>query len=120
MVPFHRQVSFSEMSTPALVVVGDENESLHLTTRGWKWLADPFYFGSSPKSLLTLFGGDHCFETPEYDAAETKDESAERVAAIQRMTAAYSRDVLCAKDGAWKAAVDALYAIGSTGEVVRK
>jgi predicted dienelactone hydrolase len=119
-LPFHRQVSFKEMTTPTLVVVGDDDESAHLTTRGWKWHADSYHLSTGPKSLLTLFGGDHCLGISGYDAAETKNESPERVAAVQRLTAAYLRDALHGEDSVWQSTVDALHAIGSIGEVVSK
>jgi predicted dienelactone hydrolase len=119
-LPFHRRVSFKEMITPTLVVVGDDDESAHLTVRGWKWFADPYHLSTGPKSLLTLFDGDHCFAISGYDAAETKNESPERVAAIQRLTAAYLRDVLNRGHSVWQSAVDALHGVGARGEVVSK
>jgi predicted dienelactone hydrolase len=118
-LPFHRKVSFKEMTTPTLVVVGDDDESAHFTTRGWKWHADPYHLSTGPKSMLTLFGGDHCFGISGYDAAETKNESPERVAAVQRLTAAYLRGALYG-DSVWQSAVDALHAVGTIGEVVSK
>jgi hypothetical protein len=46
-----------------------------LTTRGWKWHADPYYLATKgPKDLLTLFGGDHCFGISGYDAKEALGE----------------------------------------------
>lgn len=119
-LPFHRKVSFQEMTTPTLVVVGDDDESPHLTTRGWKWHTDPYHLSTGPKSLLTLFGGDHCFGISGYDAAETKNESPERVAAIQRLTAAYLRDALYDVDSVWNSATQALHAIESLGQIVSK
>ena len=119
-IPFHRQVSFAEMTTPTLVVVGDDDESAHLTTRGWKWHADPYYLSAGPKSLLTLFGGDHCFGISGYDAAETKNESPERVAAVQRMTAAYLRSALYDERSTWEVATQALHQVGSIGKIESK
>jgi predicted dienelactone hydrolase len=119
-LPFHREVSFAEMATPCLVVVGDADESAHLTTRGWKWHADPYYLAPGPKDLLTLFGGDHCFGISGYDAKETVDESMERVAAVQRMTTAYLRGVLCGDGEGWLKATEALGEIGSIGMVESK
>jgi predicted dienelactone hydrolase len=117
---FASQVSFKEMTTPALVVVGDDDDSAHLTVKGWKWHTDPYHLSEGPKSLLTLFGGDHCLGLSGYDSNETKNESPERVAAIQRLTAAYLRDVLYDGDGIWKAATDELHAIGSIGQIDSK
>lgn len=119
-MPFQRQVSFADMKTPTLVIVGDEDESAHLTTRGWKWHADPYHLSTGPKSLLTLFGGDHCFGISGYDAAETKNESPERLCAVQRMTAAYLRSALCGEREMWEAAVDSLHEVGSVGQVESK
>ena len=119
-LPFHREVSFAEMATPCLVVVGDADESAHLTTRGWKWHADPYYLAPGPKDLLTLFGGDHCFGISGYDAKETVGESMERVAAVQRMTTAYLRGVLCGEGEGWREAREVLGEIGSIGAVESK
>lgn len=120
-LPFHRQVSFAGMTAQTLVVVGDDDDSVHLTTRGWKWHADPYHLSTGPKSLLTLFGGDHCLGgISGYDAAETKNESPERVAAVQRLTAAYLKSALCGESLAWTAAIDAFHSIGSIGQVESK
>jgi hypothetical protein len=119
-LPFHREVSFAGMATPCLVVVGDADESAHLTTRGWKWHADPYYLAPGPKDLLTLFGGDHCFGISGYDAKETVGESTERVAAVQRMTTAYLRGVLFSEEEGWCEATEALREIGSIGVVESK
>lgn len=120
LLSFHRQVSFKEMTTPSLVIVGDDDDSAHLTVKGWKWHVDPYRLSPGPKSLLTLFGGDHCLGISGYDTNETKNESPERVAAIQRLTVAYLRDVLYDTGSSWKSAIDALHAIGSIGKVESK
>ena len=97
--------SFAEMVTPALVVVGDNDLSPHLTVRGPDWHADPFFLSTGPKSLLTLSGGEHGLGgVSGYDAAETTDEDVERVAAVQRLTWAYLRTSLYPDDRAWSAA----------------
>lgn len=109
------------MTTPALVVVGDDDdESSHLTTEGCKWHTDLYHLSAGPKSVLTLFGGDHCFGISGYDAAETKNESYERVAAIQRLTCAYLKDALKVGESGWKSATDALHEVGSIGKVESK
>ncbi len=56
---FFRQPSFAEMTTPALVVLGDKVVSPHLTVRGADWHADPYFLSTGPKCLLTLFDGEH-------------------------------------------------------------
>ncbi len=47
--PFFRDPSFAEMTTPALVVVGDDDVSPHLTVRGADWHADPYFLSPGPK-----------------------------------------------------------------------
>ncbi len=106
---FFRKPSFAEMTTPALVVAGDNDVSPHLTVRGADWHADPYFLSTGPKSLLTLFGAGHGLGgVSGYDVAETTDESPERVAAVQRLTWAYLRTALYPEDSAWSAACAAL------------
>ncbi|MBB5365628.1 alpha/beta hydrolase family protein [Deinococcus humi] len=107
--PFFLNPSFAEMTTPALVVVGDRDASPHLTVRGPDWHADPYVLSPSPKCLLTLFGAEHGLGgVAGYDAAETTDESPERVEAVGRLTWAYLRSALYPGDPAWEDATEAL------------
>ncbi len=107
--PFFRHPSFAEMTTPTLVVVGDQDVSPHLTVRGADWHADPYFLSTGPKCLLTLFGAEHGLGgVSGYDVAETTDENPERVAAVQRLTWAYLRTALYPEDPAWPAAQAAL------------
>ncbi|MFC4337627.1 alpha/beta hydrolase family protein [Salininema proteolyticum] len=88
--PFMAGVDFSTMATPTLVVVGDEDESTHLTVRGPSWHADPYHLAPGPKSLLTLFGGQHGLGgVSGYDVAETTDENPDRVSAVRKFGLAY-------------------------------
>ncbi|ARH89472.1 MULTISPECIES: alpha/beta hydrolase family protein [Streptomyces] len=106
---FFLTTDFSKMSTPALVVAGDKDDSAHLTVRGPDWHADPYVLAPGPKALLTLFGAEHGLGgVSGYDVAETTDESPERVAAVQRLTWAYLRTALYPGDVAWQAAGEAL------------
>lgn len=106
---FFLTTDFSKMSTPALVVAGDKDDSAHLTVRGPDWHADPYVLAPGPKALLTLFGAEHGLGgVSGYDVAETTDESPERVAAVQRLTWAYLRTALYPGDLAWQAAGEAL------------
>lgn len=99
---------FSAMSTPALVVAGD-NDQGRMTTRGPDWWADAYALSLGSKCLLTVFGGEHSLGgIPGYEAAETTDESADRVAAIQRLSWAYLRSALYPDDRAWPEALAAL------------
>ncbi|NOK63959.1 MAG: chlorophyllase [Chloroflexi bacterium AL-W] len=108
---FFREPSFAEMTTPTLVVAGDQDIASHLTVRGADWFTDPYVLSEGSKCLLTIFGGKHLLGgVSGYDAAETTDESPERVAVIQRLTWAYLRSTLYPKDQAWPQAVAALSA----------
>jgi predicted dienelactone hydrolase len=106
---FFLKPSFAEMTTPALVVAGDNDVSPHLTVRGADWHADPYFLSTGPKCLLTLFGAEHGLGgVSGYDAGETTDESPERVATVQRLTWAYLRSALYPEDPSWPAARAAL------------
>jgi predicted dienelactone hydrolase len=106
---FFLTTDFSEMTTPALVVAGDNDASTHLTVRGPDWHTDPYFLSPGRKSLLTLFGAEHGLGgVSGFDVAETTDESPERVAAVQRLTWAYLRSELYPGDPAWQNARDAL------------
>ncbi|MCK2215327.1 chlorophyllase [Actinomadura sp. ATCC 31491] len=108
-VPFFHTTDFSTMTTPALVVAGDKDDSRHFTDVGPDWHADPYHLAPAPKTLLTLFGAGHLLGgISGYDAAETTDESPERVAALGRLTAAYLRTRLRPGDPAWRTACEAL------------
>ncbi len=106
---FFLHTSFAEMTTPALVVAGDNDVSPHLTVRGADWHADPYFLSPGSKCLLTLFGAEHGLGgVAGYDAAETTDEDPERLAAVQRLTWAYLRSALYPEDSAWPTACAAL------------
>lgn len=113
---------FSHMTTPTLVVIGDEDTSPHLTTRGAGWHADPYRHGPGANALLTLIGAKHGLGgIAGYDARETDDENPDRLALTQRMTWAYLRTALDAADPAWPEACKALRAhAASLGHVVLK
>ncbi|MBJ9991757.1 alpha/beta hydrolase family protein [Paenibacillus sp. S28] len=96
--------SFADMNTPALVVAGDEDQSM-LSSRGPDWFTDPYFLSPGSKSLLTLFGGQHSLGgITGYNATETTDESPERVALLQRITWAYLRSALGLDHSSWAAA----------------
>lgn len=96
--------SFADMTTPALVIAGDRDQSA-LSVRGPDWFTDPYFLSPGPKSLLTLFGAEHSLGgIPGYTVTETTDENPERVALIQRLTWAYLRSALYPADLSWPAA----------------
>ncbi|MEU2870567.1 chlorophyllase [Streptomyces olivoreticuli] len=110
-LPFLSTTDFSKMTTPALVVAGEKDDSPHLTVRGPDWHADPYFLSPGPKSLFTLFDAEHGLGgVSGYDVAETTDENPERVSAVQWLTWAYLRTELYPGDSAWQAARDALTA----------
>ncbi|WP_336216222.1 alpha/beta hydrolase family protein [Nonomuraea sp. LPB2021202275-12-8] len=99
---------FDNMTTPALIVAGDHDQSA-LSTRGPDWFTDPYVYSPGSKSLLTLFGAEHSLGgIPGYEAAETTDEDPARVALIQRLTSAFLRSALYSEDAGWKTAATAL------------
>ncbi|MFJ5534750.1 alpha/beta hydrolase family protein [Streptomyces sp. NPDC093261] len=108
-VPFFRTTDFSTMTTPALIVAGDKDDSRHFTDMGPKWHTDPYTLAPGPKALLTLFDAEHGLGgISGYDVAETTDENPERVAAVGRLTWAYLRTRLYPGDSAWRTVCDAL------------
>ena len=92
---------FEGMRTPALVVAGDKDQSA-LTARGPEWWADAYRLSPGPKALLTVAGAEHSLGgIPGYEAAETTDESPERVALIRRLSTAWLRSALDPANPAW-------------------
>lgn len=120
LVPFYG-ANFSKMTTPALVLYGDEDVGPHLTNRGADWHADPYLLAPGPKDLLTLKGGKHGFGgISGWDAGETLDESPERLGIVQRMTCAYLRSQLYAGDTSWADACKAFDGLEGHGKVESK
>ncbi|MGH2937216.1 MAG: alpha/beta hydrolase family protein [Solirubrobacterales bacterium] len=102
--------SFSQMTTPTLVIAGDRDD-VPLTFRGPDWCADPYYLSPGAESLLTLFGAEHSLGgIAGYEVEETTDENPARVALIQQLTWAYLRHALGIEETAWRAAETALAA----------
>ena len=99
---------FAEMTTPALIVAGDKDQSL-LSVRGPDWFTDAYHLSPGGKSLLTLFGAEHSLGgISGYDVTETTDENPERVALLQRVTSAYLRHALGVDGSGWSAARTAM------------
>ena len=102
--PFMINPSFADMTTPALVIAGDQ-DNLPLTVLGPDWMAEPYFLSPGGKSLLTLHGAEHSLGgIPGYEVKETTDENPERVALIQRLTWAYLRHALDIEDSSWQIA----------------
>jgi dienelactone hydrolase len=93
--------NFAQMTTPALVVAGDQDTS-PLSTRGPDWWTDAYTLSPADKSLLTLFGAEHTMGgIAGYSTHETTDWSLERIALIQQVTTAYLGSALTLEDEAW-------------------
>lgn len=106
---FLSSIDFNPMTTPALVVAGDNDPSPHLTVAGPDWHADPYRLAPAPKTLLTLQGGEHQLGgVSGYDVTETTDDDPGRLAAVQCLSWAYLRTQLGVDEGAWEIAQDAL------------
>lgn len=101
--PFMRP-SFEQLTTPALVVAGDRDQS-KMSTRGPDWFTDAYWYAPGATDLLTFYGGEHSLGgIVGYEVAETTDENPERVAVIQRMSTAYLRTALRVDENSWHAA----------------
>ncbi|WP_305787272.1 alpha/beta hydrolase family protein [Symbioplanes lichenis] len=80
---------FTAMTAPALIVAGDADQSA-LTVRKPDWWTDAYHLSPAPKTLLTLFGGEHSLGgITGYHSTETTDEDPARVAAVQRVSTAF-------------------------------
>jgi predicted dienelactone hydrolase len=113
-----RTAGFAAMATPTLVIVGDEDTTAELSSRGAEYHADPYLLSPGPKSLLSLPGGEHMLGgVTGYDAADTTDENPERVAVIQRTSWAYLRSALYPEDRVWSAVCEALKELAALGSV---
>jgi hypothetical protein len=116
-----RTAGFGDMTTQALVVIGDKDFTWELSSKGANYHADPYTFSPGPKSLLTLFGGEHLLGgVTGYDAAGTTDENPERVALIQRLSLAYLQSALYEGDPSWTEASAAFAELGDLGTIENK
>jgi predicted alpha/beta-hydrolase family hydrolase len=106
--PVLGSTSFAKMTTPALVIAGENDWHSAFSDRK-DWRADAYFLSPGPKSLLTLFGAEHGLGgVSMYDAAETTDEDPERVATLRALAWAYLRTALYPGDSAWADATAAL------------
>jgi dienelactone hydrolase len=97
---------FAEMTTPALVVAGDKDDS-PLSLRGPDWFTDAYHLSSGAKSLLTLYGAEHSLGgVAGYESTETTDENPARVALIQQVTCSYLGAALSLEDSTWPPPID--------------
>lgn len=100
--PVLKNNSFTEMTSPALIVYGDEDFSPIFSERK-NWRSDAYTMSSGPKSLLTIFGAQHIFGgISGYDSNETIKENPETVADVQRFTLAYILSSLYPENNSWQ------------------
>jgi pimeloyl-ACP methyl ester carboxylesterase len=119
--PSLRTADFGTMTTPALVIVGDQDNATALTSRGASYAADAYFLSPGPKSLVTLHGAEHLLGgITGYDEAATTDENPERLALVQRLTWAYLRSALDREDPAWQAACAAFANLSDLGRIESK
>lgn len=96
--------SFANMTTPVLIVAGENDRSARFSDRK-DWRSDAYFHSPGPKCLLTLLGAEHGLGgVSSYDAAETTDENPERVAALRALVWSYLRTALYPEDAAWSKA----------------
>lgn len=99
--PVLRTTSFANMTTPALIVVGENDWNPRFSDRK-DWRTDAYFLSPGPKCLLTMLGAEHGLGgVSSYDAAETTDENPERVAALRALVWSYLRTALYPEDAAW-------------------
>lgn len=110
--PIAKEVDFSAMTTPALVIAGDQDVNPMFSPRT-SWRADAYPLSPSPKCLLDLFGATHSYGgVANYDAAETTDENPERVSLLERLSWSYLRSQLYPGDTSWRRAISAFSETG--------
>ncbi|NVK33410.1 MAG: alpha/beta fold hydrolase [Rhodobacteraceae bacterium] len=100
---------YSHLTTPSLVIVGDEDVNAFMTVRGPEWYRAAYEDGPGVSHLLSLVGGQHGLGgIAGYDAKETGDEDPDRLAVVQRATAAFLHSQLDGDDTGWSRLVDVL------------
>ncbi len=93
---------YSHLSTPSLVIVGDQDVNPFMTVRGAEWYRAAFEDGPGVSHLLNLVGGQHGLGgIAGYDAKETGDEDPDRLAVVQRATSAFLHSHLNDDDPSW-------------------
>jgi dienelactone hydrolase len=100
---------FSSMTGTALVIAGDKDLNLNFSDR-LSYRSDAYtHSPAGNKTLLMFRDAEHIYGgVSGYDAAETSDESPERVAALRALVWAYLRSQLFPGDASWADAVAAL------------
>jgi hypothetical protein len=93
---------FLTMTLPALVINGDKDMNPNFSDLK-NWRADAYYQSPAPKSLLTVFNGEHIFGgISGYDVSETTDENPDRVTFLSMAIIAYLRSAFDDNDKSWE------------------
>ena len=93
---------FSTMTLSALVINGDKDKNPNFSDLE-NWRADAYYHSPAPKSLLTVFDGEHIFGgISGYDVSETTDENPDRVTFLSMSIIAYLRSAFDENDTSWE------------------
>jgi dienelactone hydrolase len=92
---------YSTMSTPALVIAGEKDQS-KMSTRGPDWFLDAYHLSPAPKWLMTVPQGEHTLGGIAGEAvAETTDPDPARVALVADAVSAYLFDAVGIDTDAW-------------------
>jgi dienelactone hydrolase len=110
--PVFLGTEFSHITTPIMVVRGENDVSEHLTTRGPDWYRDAYTDAPGARALVTVLGGEHGLGgVSGYDASEAAaEENPKLVEAVQQASLAFLTTQLGIDDSAWEAARSALSA----------
>jgi dienelactone hydrolase len=106
--------SFAELTTPALVVAGDHDQSL-LSVRGPDWWTDGYRQSPGAEALLTVLGAEHSLGgivTTMAAKEMGEGESPALLALVQRVTTAYLRRALGQGEEDWARAQADLDGLG--------
>ncbi|MEU7044631.1 chlorophyllase [Streptomyces varsoviensis] len=99
-LPFMRP-DYSTMSTPALIIAGEKDQS-QMSTRGPDWFLDAYHLSPAPKRLMTVPNGEHTLGGIAGEAvAETTDPDPARVVLVADAVSAYLSDALGVRADAW-------------------
>lgn len=114
-------MDFSEMTTPTLLICGEDDVVPPLSTRNSSWHADAYTLSPGATDLVWVKDGHHSLGgVAGYDAKETTDEDPSRSAMVLRMTLAYLRSQLFEKKDLWNEARKALGKVPELGSVQSK
>jgi pimeloyl-ACP methyl ester carboxylesterase len=92
---------YTTMTSPALVVAGDKDQS-KMSTRGPDWFLDAYELSPAPKSLMVIPGGEHTLGGIAGEAvSETTDTDPARVELVADAVGAYLLAALDVDTTAW-------------------